>query len=109
MTDENDGEERGYDSEDFGQYSIEVDVHLPPEAWNEACERYQTAQEKGYEASLMDFVDDLIELEYNWKVIDEDAGEEPPEPPEDGEQWEEAGRALFCRVYAEVRDVAFMD
>jgi len=106
MTDENDGEERGYDPEDFGKYPIDVDVHLPPEAWNEATDRYHEAQEKGYEASLMDFVDDLIELQYNWKVIDESGDETPVESPEGGEEWEEAGRALFNWMHAQVREDA---
>lgn len=104
MSDENDGEEREYGPEDFDQHPVEVEVHLPPEAWNEATERYHAAQKKGDDADLMDFVKDLIEIQYDWKIIDEESDEPPAETAENGEQWEEAGRALFNWVYAQVRD-----
>ena len=75
MTDENGGEERGYGPEDFRKYPVEVDIELPPEAWEEACERFHTGREKGYEADLMDYLRDLIDLEYNWKVRSKESDE----------------------------------
>lgn len=111
MTDENDAEEHGYGPEDFRKYPIEADIELPPEAWAEACERYHAAEKKGYEANLMDFVQDLIDIEYNWKVLDEDAEAPSNEDVSDaitavaaGGQWEDAGRSLLAWVHAQVRD-----
>jgi len=86
MSDESDHEERGYGPEDFRKYPVEVDIELPPEAWEEACERFHTGREKGYEADLMDYLQNLIDLEYNWKVRSKECDEAPraaAQPAED--------------------------
>lgn len=104
MSDETDDQEREYGPEDFDQHPVEVEINIPPEAWEEACERYHAAQEKESDAELIDFVKDLIDIQYDWKILSGAPGEASADPSEDSEQWEEAGRALLNWAYAKVRD-----